>query len=145
MSHVRQQVRDQVAALIVAASTAAGSRVYTSRAYPIETLPAITVSTPSSAIEDGLGSADALGMGVEVEVAIYARATSDVADTLDTIEAACTAALMADRELGIGAHDIEWTSHATEIDAESEAPTGRQRVTYTVWVRVARTDHETLV
>ncbi len=143
MSHVRQQIRDRVVA-ILSSNTTAGARVYTGRVFPFDALPAISVDTPVSSLDERLSSQIAQGIAVDLEIELRDESRASVVDALDSLDEVVHGLVMADASLGIGAFNIQWQSHITELD-ERKVPTGVQRVTYLVLVKVARNDHSTIL
>lgn len=94
--HVRKQIRDAVAAALVAASTAAGSRVFASRVYDVQRgeLPCLLVYTIEEDSEpDTMTRPRGAQREAVVAVQAMARATADVDDTLDALCAEVEAAL----------------------------------------------------
>lgn len=86
MSHVRQQIRE-AAATAVTGLTTSGARVFQSRTRPIAdgSLPCLLVNTDDETVEvltvDGL----VLDRRLTLSISAYAKATSSLDDTLDTM------------------------------------------------------------
>jgi hypothetical protein len=108
---LRESVLAAVAAKLVAAGVASG-RVYRSRQEAIETLPAVTVEPVAEQVgESVIGLLDRT-LSVAVAVLVKGDTPDSAADSL--VEAV-TAAMMADRTIGLGSevqvaseHDIRW-------------------------------------
>jgi hypothetical protein len=94
MPHVRQQIREAVAAAVTGLATT-GANVHQSRIKPLAAgLPALLVMTNDEAVDVGTINANpVLERVLEVEVAALAKAASNVDDTLDTIAAEVEAVL----------------------------------------------------
>ena len=132
MAHIRKQIRAAVAALL-SGETDAGTRVYTSQAYNIATLPAITVETPSE--ESDLETTTSLIR--EVEIVIEGFLDSTVNDSLDDMAEAIETAMATDQKLG-GLCLVSWLA-ATNMEKTEEAdkPHGKITLTYKAQYRSA--------
>jgi len=92
MSHVRQQIREAFGTACSGLSTT-GTNVFQTRVYPLETgaLPGLCIYTTSESISDVVGeiggAARLVSRALSVRVEGYARAASNLDDTLDTISA----------------------------------------------------------
>lgn len=134
MAHLRQQIREAIATALSGLSTT-GSRVYTSRVYPVQTadLPCLLIyadSERSNALT--ISCPRPLERSVQFRVEAYAKATSDLDDTLDQIcvEVERALAMPVSALVGI-VRSI--TLDSTELELVSaEKPTGRARLAYTV-------------
>lgn len=130
MSHVRQQVRDQVASAITGLGLT-GSRVYKNRLYPLTQadLPCLLVMTDSEEVERMTTHKPALLQRViTVRIQGVARATTDLDNTLDNIsqqvEAAIYAATMA------SVKSITLIGASINIDSIAEQPVGMVTMDY---------------
>ena len=86
-NHVRQQIREAVATVVTGLSTT-GSRVYQSRMYELQEtdLPCLTITTDGDTREYLSAHHPAqVEVNVNVRISGYARAISNLDDTLDTI------------------------------------------------------------
>ena len=127
MSHVRQQIREAFGTACSGLSTT-GTNVFQTRVYPLETgaLPGLCIYTTSELISDVVGeiggAARLVSRALSVRVEGYARATSNLDDTLDTISAEVETAvansstidgLITDMELS--STDVSFTEGDREI------------------------------
>lgn len=140
MSHVRQQIRDQVTTTLTGLTTT-GTNVYETRVYPLESssLPGLTISTPSEEIDEELSSGSrTIFRNLQLVIMGYAQATSDFDNTIDTIAAEVETALMADLTLNNLAKDTLLQSIETEFSTEGNKPVGTITMTFNV---MYATDH----
>jgi hypothetical protein len=89
MSHVRQQIRERIAANVTGLTTT-GSNVFASRVYNISTseLPALLVYAISESSErDSFLSTNGLERSVDILVEGYATTSANLDSVLDTISA----------------------------------------------------------
>lgn len=111
-NHVRQQVRDAVKAILIAAGTRAGRDVRSARVQPInadtENMPVVVVHTPSERTTTQTMSGTRLQeRNIDVVLEMFERPeTQDAADKLDTLCKECENALLADVTLGGVIKDI---------------------------------------
>ena len=127
MSHVRQQIREAFGTACSGLSTT-GTNVFQTRVYPLETgaLPGLCIYTTSESISDVVGeiggAARLVSRALSVRVEGYARAASNLDDTLDTISAEVETAvansstidgLITDMELS--STDVSFTEGDQEI------------------------------
>ena len=127
MSHVRQQIREAFGTACSGLSTT-GTNVFQTRVYPLETgaLPGLCIYTTSESISDVVGeiggAARLVSRALSVRVEGYARASSNLDDTLDTISAEVETAvansstidgLITDMELS--STDVSFTEGDREI------------------------------
>ena len=127
MSHVRQQIREAFGTACSGLSTT-GTNVFQTRVYPLETgaLPGLCIYTTSESISDVVGeiggAARLVSRALSVRVEGYARAASNLDDTLDTISAEVETAvansstidgLITDMELS--STDVSFTEGDREI------------------------------
>ena len=127
MSHVRQQIREAFGTACSGLSTT-GTNVFQTRVYPLETgaLPGLCIYTTSESISDVFGeiggAARLVSRALSVRVEGYARAASNLDDTLDTISAEVETAvansstidgLITDMELS--SNDVSFTEGDREI------------------------------
>lgn len=133
--HQRQQIRDAVAARLLAASTAAGSNVFTSRARPIleilqrkeAVLSVYTGDETSRRSPDG----HLLDRTLTVSIEGAAGGGDDLDDVLDDFAQEVEAALDADPTLGGLLHDdLELTATSSEISARGNVQVGAFRMDY---------------
>lgn len=87
MSHVRQQLREQISGLLIA-QTGAGNNVFVSREYPIaqEELPALIVVTESELIENmTLHSPIQQLRSIDLQITVITESVDGVDDISDSI------------------------------------------------------------
>ena len=140
MAHLRQQIRERVATTVTGLTTT-GSRVYQSRVYPLAdaNLPGLLVySTSESSEPDVMTSGNrTLFRELEIVIEAYAKATSNLDDTLDTITDEIETAMAADRTVNSLARDATLASTAITLIGEGEKPVGVVTLTYRVTYRNA--------
>ena len=86
-NHVRQQLREAVATLVTSLTTT-GARVFQSRGYNLQPseLPCLIVTTDGDQVENlTIHSPTEQQRATTVRIEAYARATSNLDDTLDLI------------------------------------------------------------
>jgi hypothetical protein len=139
MSHVRQQIREQVATTVTGLSTT-GSNVFQSRVYPLQdaNLPALLVySISEDSNADVMGSTLVAQRDLNIVIEGYVKATTDFDDTVDTICAQVEAAMGADRTLNNLAKFSQLVSTEINYNGEGESPVGVVTLTYAVQYRTA--------
>ena len=115
MSHVRQQIREAFGTACSGLSTT-GTNVFQTRVYPIESgsLPGLCIYTTSETVSDqveDLGGASRLvTRSLSVRVEGYARASSNLDDTLDTISAEVETAVADSTSIDALLTDLELSS-----------------------------------
>ena len=129
-NHVRQKVREYFGTTLNNLTTT-GSRVYESRVYPLETVPALVIYTKSETSEPiVIGTDRLMSRDLSVVVEGYAKAVSNFDDTIDTISKEVEEAIAADRTLGGLAKDTYLESTEIEFNAEGEKPLGYVSMTF---------------
>jgi hypothetical protein len=144
MSHVRQQIREQVATTVTGLATT-GSNVFQSRVYPLQdaNLPALLVySINEDSNADVMGSTLVAQRDLNIVIEGYVKATTDFDDTVDTICAQVEAAMGADRTLNNLAKFSQLVSTEINYNGEGESPVGVVTLTYAVQYRTAVNDAE---
>lgn len=144
MAHVREQIRNNVA---TALGALAGGRVYTSRVYPIDVLPAIGVFANSeSSTEDPTLGIPRLNRQVDLTVEIAAEAVADVDDVVDALAADVEAAIAANPTLSGVAVETPLIATTITLDGgDAELPLAFARLTFRVWYRTTTADPETAI
>lgn len=145
MSHVRQQIREQIVTLCTGLTTT-GTRVYDTRLYnldPADNLPGIVIYTQNESSEKSTISPSTYERELEVIIEGYAQANSNIEDTLDTISLEIENAIGADPLINGKAIDSELTSTEIEFTSMGEAPIGLLRLTYRVIYMTLATDAST--
>lgn len=138
--HVRQQIRSAIITQVTGLTTTS-LNVFEHRVYPLaeDDLPAIVVSTTSEgssmATIGGMGTVASLQRNLAISVEGYVKATSDVAQTLDTIAEEIEVALGDDETLGGLVESIELSGTTIEITAEGDQPVGVVKMDYDVVYR----------
>ena len=139
MSHVRQQIREQVATTVTGLSTT-GSNVFQSRVYPLQdsNLPALLVySISEDSNADVMGSTLVAQRDLNLVIEGYVKATANFDDTVDTICAEVEAAMGTDRTLNNLAKFSQLVSTEINYNGEGESPVGVVTLTYAVQYRTA--------
>ena len=123
-NHVRQQIREKFATQLNNLTTT-GNRVFQSRVYPLETVPALVIYTKSESSEPIVIGVDRL-MSRELSVVVegYAKATNNFDDITDTICKEVEEAIAADRTIDGLAKDCYLESTEIEFNGEGEKPLG---------------------
>ena len=140
MAHLRQQIRERVATTVTGLTTT-GARVYQSRVYPMAdaNLPGLLVYSTSESSEPDVMTSGNRTLFRELEIVIegYAKATSNLDDTLDLISDEIETAIAADRTVNSLARDATLASTAITLIGEGEKPLGVVTLTYRVTYRNA--------
>lgn len=145
MSHVRTQIRNQIATLVTGLPTT-GSNVYKMRKYALDDskLPAICVYTTdesSSLITVGTRT---LRRVINVMVEVLAKGSSvTISDTIDNICISVEEAIAADFSLNGLAKSTILTSTETDVNTEGENGIGSARLVYAVEYVTSIDDVET--
>ena len=144
MSHVRQQIRDQLKTTLTGLTTT-GANVFSSRVYDHDVLPSLTIYTLSE--ELGEESANKQLRLLNIVVEARAKATSNLDDTLDTIGAEVEAAIFntGDTTLGGKCKDIDFEGIDIELSGESDQPVGLMSIRFACLYRVDKSDVTTLI
>ena len=124
MAHARQTIREAAATLLTGLTTT-GSRVFQSRMVPQESLPCLLITTNDEEITPGTIS----GMAerhLDLAVTGYAKQSSTVDDTLDTIAAEVETAM------STFTYRNELKSIAVDFDEHLEKPVGMIRLSFLV-------------
>ena len=139
MTHVRQQIREQVATTC-AGLTTTGSSVFQSRDYRRQdiNLRALLINTTSAeSSSDTMGISLVTDRILTVVVEAYVKATSDVDDTVDTICSEVETALGADRTVNGLAKFIQLTGTEITYNGEGAQHLGPVVLPYAVQYRTA--------
>lgn len=134
MSHLRQLIRSNIVSTVTGLTTTA-SRVYASRIYPLEQgkLAGLCVYTSNESIEyDTISPPRRQTRTLQVTIEIYASATTNLDNTLDTSCKEIEEALYTDLTRGGYAKDTRVISFETEFNGEGEKPVGVGRLTIEV-------------
>ena len=147
MSHVRQQIRDDIVTTLTGLATT-GSNVFRSRIFPLEqtNLPALCIYTKSETSEyDTIGLPRSVNRILDVAVEAYVKGVSNYDNTLDTIAVEVEEAIAADVTLGGVAKDAQITAFEADFAGDGEQPVAVGRFTITVEYRTVENDVETAV
>lgn len=145
MSHVRQQIRDDIVTTLTGLTTT-GSNVFRSRIFPLEqtNLPALCIYTKSETSEyDTIGLPRSVNRILDVAVEAYVKGVSNYDNTLDTIAVEVEEAIAADITLGGLAKDAQITAFEADFSGDGEQPVAVGRFTITVEYRTVENDVET--
>lgn len=145
MSHVRQQIRDDIVTTLTGLTTT-GSNVFRSRIFPLEetNLPALCIYTKSETSEyDTIGLPRSVNRVLDVAVEAYVKGVSNYDNTLDTIAVEVEEAIAADITLGGVAKDAQITAFEADFAGDGEQPVAVGRFTVTVEYRTVENDVET--
>jgi len=145
MSHVRQQIRDDIVTTLTGLTTT-GSNIFRSRIFPLEetNLPALCIYTKSETSEyDTIGLPRSVNRILDVAVEAYVKGVSNYDNTLDTIAVEMEEAIAADITLGGLAKDAQITAFEADFAGDGEQPVAVGRFTVTVEYRTVENDVET--
>tara|TARA_B100000780_G_C21004139_1_gene401859 strand:- start:159 stop:599 length:441 start_codon:yes stop_codon:yes gene_type:complete len=144
-NHVRQQIREKFATQLNNLTTT-GNRVFQSRVYPLETVPALVIYTKSESSEPIVIGVDRL-MSRELSVVVegYAKATNNFDDITDTICKEVEEAIAADRTIDGLAKDCYLESTEIEFNGEGEKPLGYVSMTFLTNYYVKETNPDVAV
>jgi hypothetical protein len=142
MSHVRTQIRNRVATLLLPVGT-----VYASRVYPLaeSALPCLLVYTNAEQIDADDSAFNVLERRIEVIVECVVQATASLDAELDDLLAESEAAIAADPLLNGLALGCIPTATEITISTEGAQPVGRARMTLVALTRTSATDPTTVV
>ena len=145
MAHVRKQIRDNMTSALTGLSTT-GSNVFQTRFFPLEEgkLPALCIYSRSEEAEYAtIGTNRTVMHVVEFTVEAYAKATSGVEDTIDTIAVEVAEALATDVTRGGLAKDTRVEGFSVDFNADGEQPVGIASFTVLVDYVTVENDLET--
>ena len=145
MSHVRQQIRDDIVTTLTGLTTT-GSNVFRSRIFPLEqtNLPALVIYSKSETSEyDTISLPRSVNRVLAVAVEAYVKGVSNYDNTLDTIAVEVEEAIAADVTLGGLAKDAQITAFEADFAGDGEQPVAVGRFTITVEYRTVENDVET--
>jgi hypothetical protein len=134
-NHVRQQVREAVAASLTGLTTS-GSRVFQSRLLALDDneMPALLISTNNEEIEPlNINGNPMLERSLEIVVTAVAKVSVNLDDTLDSsikeVEAAINASAAANTLNGL-VKDTTLANIQVEMNAEADKPIGWAIMTF---------------
>jgi hypothetical protein len=133
-NHLRRQIREAAATTVTGLSTT-GARVYQMRAYPLQDaeLPGLLVFTKDETAERmTLPAPSIMERRLELVIEAYAKANSDLEDTLDGIAKEVEIAMAANPGLTGTAKSTTLRSSEVEVQDGAENPIGMLRLVYEV-------------
>lgn len=132
MSHVRQQIREAIAAEVTGLTTT-GSNVHQSRIWNFEAgdLPCLSVFTNSETSET-VSLGETMSRIMQVAVEGYVRQAADTDDTLDTVASEVEVAMASDQTFGGLARASELSGTEIAYSTEGERVVGVVTLTYQV-------------
>lgn len=132
-NHLRRQIREAAAARVTGLSTTA-ARVYQMRIYPLQTaeLPGLLVFTNDETAQRlTLGAPSIMERRLELVIEGFAKATSNLDDTLDGIAKEVEVAIAGD--YGLGGLVKSTTLRSTQVQmVEADKPIGMVRLVFDV-------------
>lgn len=145
MKHARQTIREAAATALSGITTAT---IYTSRVYPMISLPVISIfanQETSESENELIGSPQRYSRRLILQVEVACEAVSGVDDDVDDFAAQIEAAMASDLTLGGSCTDSTLRSTAIDLDGNSETPIALARIQYEVWYRTTAEDAETAI
>lgn len=139
MPHHRETIRDAVVSAVTNLATT-GARVFRSRVYPISahSLPALLVYCTEEAIEpELLPRPQKLRRTLTVVIEGYAKATSDVDETLDDIASEVETAIGSAPTLSGNCRNAQIRATSIEFADGGDQPVGIIRMEFAVDYRTA--------
>lgn len=145
MSHVRRQIRDRVATLLIENVSLVKRRVFTTRVHPFneENLPAISVYTGAEASERMNAGVTDIIRDLTLDIDIYVRETSKFDDDVDAIAVQVEEAMANDFTINSLAKFSVLTSTEIQFDGEADQILGIAKLTYSIRYVTALNDVET--
>lgn len=132
-NHLRRQIREAAATRVTGLATTS-SRVFQMRMYPLQAaeLPGLLVFTNNETAQRlTLGAPSIMERSLELVIEGYARATSNLDDTLDGIAKEVEVAIGGDH--GLGGLAKATTLRSTQVEmVEADQPVGMIRLTFDV-------------
>ena len=147
MSHVRQQIRERIAANVTGLTTT-GSNVFASRVYNISTseLPALLVYAISESSErDSFLSSNGLERSVDILVEGYATTSANLDSVLDTIAAEVETAVAGDPTCNGLCKDIVLSNTDVDLTPDGQKPVGSIKLTFECTYRTTTVAPETAI
>lgn len=141
MAHQRKAIRDNVMTTLSGLNST-GANVFNTRILPnLESkLPCLNVYTISETSEE----VDFLSIQRDLTLAVdgYAKNSSTIEDTLDTLAQEVEDALGTDVSRGNTAYDTFLSSTEMDLSSEGDIQMGTVRLQFTIRYRTAKTDSE---
>lgn len=135
--HLRKQARDAAKTLIVAASTAASSRVYTGRVYPLNAdgpWPQVCISSQGEQIRAATigGGSRLYERTYRMNVIVHAKDATDPEAVVDNAGKQIEVAIAGDFTLGGTAKYCTLVGTQTELSGDAEQPAAALTMAYDV-------------
>ncbi len=143
MSHLRQQIRERVAATLSGLSTT-GSNVFQSRVYPMEqaNLPGLIIySVSENSTPITMGAVRDIEATLTLAIEAYALG-ADLDDKLDKICKEVQVAMSGDRTVNSLAKDLQLDSTNIVFAQESDVPAGYVTMNWSVTYQFAEDNPE---
>lgn len=144
MAHPRESITQAVVALLIAANTAAGSRVVSTRIEPHKPsgLPAISVYALNDQTDDAISSEMEVGHRLNLEITGWVKHSDSVPvdEAMNNLAEQIEVAMRADPYLGGTASDSIFEGSAMQVvedDGRSDPVIGVVVLTYSVTYHVA--------
>ena len=147
MSHARTQIRQAVVAMLTG-NTAAGSRVYTSRVYPLDDpkLPALLVFTPQESMGNpSMQRPRTQQRTPQLVIEGYVKARGDIEAEADALAVEVEKIIGADPTLGGRVKDTMLDSTSIQLSGDGEKPVAVITLTFAVLYCTKENAPETLV
>lgn len=143
-THRRKRIRDAAMAALLAASTSAGSRIFSTRSVPWRRLqlPAVSVYALSETSDDQQTSPRELYRTLTLAIEAAVEAGENIDDTLDAMALELERAMHADSTLGEVCGDSMLVGTELEVAEQGDKPIGLLRLTYKCWYRTDAPDAE---
>lgn len=145
--HQRKLIRDAVTSILIAAATAAGSKVYPTRVLPfvLPELPVISVYTLDESVDPDSANTAPRELTRTLSVVIEAMSAPgpDIDDTMDALALEIETAMHADPYLGDVCVDSLLASTEIESIEEGDREVGWMALTYSVTYRTEAPDAPT--
>ena len=142
MKHARQKIREAVATALVGLSPT----IYTSRVYPIVTLPVISIFANvevSSSENELIGTPRRYTRELALDIEVVVEAVTGFDDDVDDYAAQIEALMAADVTLSGAVTDSTLTGTIVTLDGSGDKPLAKAALTYSIWYRTTGTDAET--
>lgn len=144
MKHARQKIREGVAAILAAIPVT----IYTSRVYPLVSLPVISIYAREERAESEnnlIGAPRRYSRKMRLEIEVTVSAVTGFDDSADDYAARIESLMAADVTLTGLATDSVLSQTSIEVDGSSEKPIAVTRLEYEVWYRTIGTDSENAI
>ena len=143
MAHKRTSIRNNVTTTLTGLTTT-GSNVFESRIYPNELakLPLLNIYSNTETSE--LSSIGKIERNLEIMIEGFAKATTNIDETLDTIAKEVEVAMATDLTRGGHAKDTFITNTEYELENVGNQQLGVIKITYNVHYLTTKADPETL-